>query len=404
MQRNPRIASLPPQYLFPEVRRHAQRYLESHPDAKLISLGIGDTTQPLPLCIAQAIAERALSMSTEAGYTGYGPEEGELPLRQVIAKELYGSAILPNEIVISDGAKPDIGRLCQLFGKEANVSLQDPAYPAYIEAARLAGVTSITLMPCTPENSFFPDLEAFPRADLIIWCSPNNPTGAAATRSQLEELVAYAKANQSIILYDAAYAAFIDDPEIPRTIYAIPGAKEVAIEMGSFSKSAGFTGIRLGWTIVPHTLRLRDGSLLHADWLRLIRALFNGASTLSQAGGLAALSAEGRSALNETLALYKQHARALYETFKEQGFSVYGGVHCPYVWLHIPKSSSWQLFHQLLEERNLITTPGVGFGPSGESFLRFTAFTSKHLMPEALQRLKNLRKLSAFDQKQANTK
>lgn len=396
MKRNPRIASLPPQYLFPEVRRHAQRYLEGNPEAKLISLGIGDTTQPLPACIAQAIANRASSMATEAGYTGYGPEEGERPLRQAISKELYGSLITPDEIVISDGAKSDIGRLCQLFGPEATVALQDPAYPAYIEAARLAGITSITLMPCTPENDFFPHLEMFPRTDLIIWCSPNNPTGAAATRSQLEQLVAYAKANGSIILYDAAYAAFIDDPEIPRSIYAIPGAKEVAIEMGSFSKSAGFTGIRLGWTVVPHTLRLHDGALLHSDWLRLIRALFNGASLLSQAGGLASLSDEGRTALNETISLYKQHAHALYNTFQEQGFSVYGGVHCPYVWLHVPKSSSWGLFRELLEERHLITTPGVGFGPSGESFLRFTAFTSKHLMPEALRRLKNLRELPAF--------
>lgn len=398
MQRNPRLASLPPQYLFPEVRRHAQNYLKSNPEAKLISLGIGDTTQPLPSCIAEAMARRASAMATEEGYTGYGPEEGELILRQAIAKEyemwLGNPTITSDEIVISDGAKSDIGRLLQLFGPHTSVSIQDPAYPAYIEAAYLAGIDSITLMPCTPENHFFPSLENFPRSDVIIWCSPNNPTGAASTRKQLEELVAYARENRSIILYDAAYAAFIDDPQIPRSIYDIPGAKEVAIEMGSFSKSAGFTGIRLGWTVVPHALRLHDGSCLYKDWLRLIRTLFNGASTLSQAGGIAALSAEGRLALQENIVRYKQHASHLYNTFKNQGFSVYGGIHCPYVWLHVPDCLSWELFRALLEERHLITTPGVGFGPSGESFIRLTAFTSKHLMPEALSRLEKLRELT----------
>ena len=395
MQRNPRLAMLPPQYLFPEVRRHAQRYLERHPHAQLISLGIGDTTQPLPSCIAEAISKRACAMATETGYTGYGPEEGELVLRQAIAREYYGNqegiaSIAPDEIVISDGTKSDIGRLLQLFGPHISVALQDPAYPAYIEAACLAGIDSITLMPCTPENAFFPDLEKFPRSDLIIWCSPNNPTGTAATYDQLETLVAFAKKNRSIILYDAAYAAYIDDPKLPRSIYAIPGAQEVAIEMGSFSKSAGFTGIRLGWTVVPHALRLHDGSCLYSDWLRLIRTLFNGASTLSQAGGIAALSQEGRVGLSEMVARYKQHARSLHTTLQEQGFSVYGGLHCPYIWLHIPPYSSWELFTALLEERHLITTPGVGFGPSGESFLRLTAFTSKHLMPEALRRLENM--------------
>lgn len=404
MQRNPRLKLLPAQYLFPQVRLHAQRYLEHHPDAKLISLGIGDTTQPIPSCIAEAMSKRAGAMATELSYTGYGPEEGELSLRQAIAREFYGdnkatsttsisSPISPDEIVISDGTKSDIGRLFQLFGPKTRIAVQDPAYPAYIEAACLAGIDSITLMPCTPENGFFPSLEKLPPCDLIVWCSPNNPTGAASTRSELEELVAYASAHQCIILYDAAYAAYIDDPTLPHSIYAIPGAKEVAIEMGSFSKSAGFTGIRLGWTVVPHALRLHDGSCLHADWLRLIRTLFNGASTLSQAGGIAALSQEGRCALYETISLYKEHARALSATFREQGFSVYGGEHCPYVWLHFPQCSSWGLFTALLEQRHLITTPGVGFGPSGESFIRLTAFTSKHLMPEALRRLENLHTL-----------
>lgn len=403
MKRNPRLASLPPQYLFPEIRRHAQAYLEREPHAKLISLGIGDTTHPLPACIAQAMSERACAMATESGYTGYGPEEGELALRQAIARECYGShhGTLPigvDEIIVSDGTKSDIGRLFQLFGPTVSMNVQDPTYPAYVEAAYLAGITSITLMSCTPENDFFPSLDQLPRSDLIVWCSPNNPTGHATTREQLEQLVRFAKANRSIILYDAAYAAYVDDPEIPRSIYAIPGAKEVAIEMGSFSKSAGFTGIRLGWTVVPHTLQLHDGTSLRSDWLRIIRTLFNGASALSQAGGVAALKPEGQAALQEILALYKQHARALLATLHHQGFSVYGGIHCPYIWLHIPGHLSWELFSALLEERQLITTPGVGFGPSGESFLRFTAFTSKTLMPEALRRLENLHLLTCLQQ------
>lgn len=397
MNRNPRLSALPPQYLFPEIRKHANHYRKHHPDAQLISLGIGDTTQPLPLCIAEAMAKRAEAMATQAGYTGYGPEEGELPLRLVIAnayaQQGLPSVITPEEVIVSDGTKSDIGRLFQLFGPEVSVAVQDPAYPAYIEAATVAGIDKIMLMPCTPENDFFPSLEALKHVDVIVWCSPNNPTGTASTYEQLKTLVDFAKANGSIILYDAAYAAYIDDPALPRSIYAIPGAEEVAIEMGSFSKSAGFTGIRLGWTVIPHTLTLSDGTSLHADFLRMIRTLFNGACTLSQAGGIAALSEEGRNALSTVIAQYKQHARALVSIFKEQGFAVYGGLHCPYVWLHVPQRSSWELFTALLEKRQLITTPGVGFGRAGESFLRLTAFTAKHLMPQALSRLQNLQDL-----------
>lgn len=400
MNRNPRISALPAQYLFPEIRRHAQNYRERHPEAQLISLGIGDTTQPLPTCIAKAMAKRAEAMATQAGYTGYGPEEGELPLRLAIANEYarqgLPSAITSEEIIVSDGTKSDIGRLFQLFGPEVSVAVQDPAYPAYIEAAILAGIDKITLMPCTPENNFFPSLEALKHVDVIVWCSPNNPTGAASTYEQLKTLVDFAKANGSIILFDAAYAAYISEEmntALPRSIYAIPGAEEVAIEMGSFSKSAGFTGIRLGWTVIPHALALSDGTSLHADFLRMIRTLFNGACTLSQAGGIAALSEEGRKTLSTVIGQYKQHARALVSTFEAQGFSVYGGRHCPYVWLHVPEHSSWELFTALLEERQLITTPGVGFGPTGESFLRLTAFTARHHFPQALSRLQALHDL-----------
>jgi len=377
MKRNPHLSLLQPQYLFPQIQQRKREFLERNGPVDLISLGIGDTTEPIPNAVVNGMVAAAERLAQKETYTGYGAEQGQEPLRKMIAEVLYHGRVNPKAIFVSDGAKCDIGRLQLLFGPSAKIALQDPAYPVYRDGSLLQGVSNITYLPCTPENDFFPDLSLAAHCDLLYFCSPNNPTGVAATRTQLEELVAFARENQQIILFDTAYAAYIQDSAIPRSIYEIEGAEEVAIETSSFSKIAGFTGVRLGWTVVPETLKYEDGHPIHSDWNRITSTIFNGASNIAQAGGIEVLKPEGLAEVQKLIHFYRENAHLLREALQKQGISVYGGVHAPYVWAHFPDAPSWETFQYFLEKLHLITTPGSGFGSTGEGFIRLTAFNSR---------------------------
>ncbi|XP_021836504.2 probable LL-diaminopimelate aminotransferase, chloroplastic [Spinacia oleracea] len=403
VSRNPNMAKLEAGYLFPEIGRRRNAHMLKYPDAKVISLGIGDTTEPIPDIITSAMAKRAHDLSTLDGYSGYGAEQGEKKVRAAIASTYYGGlGIEEGDIFVSDGAKCDIARLQMLFGSDVTMAVQDPSYPAYVDSSVIMGQTGkyqkdsekygkIEYMRCIPENGFFPDLSTVGKTDIIFFCSPNNPTGAAATRDQLTKLVKFAKENGSIIVYDSAYAMYISD-DSPRSIYEIPGAKEVAIETASFSKYAGFTGVRLGWTVVPKELLFSDGFPVAKDFNRIVCTCFNGASNISQAGVLACLSLEGLKAMKQVIGFYKENTNIIVDTFKSLGFNVYGGTNAPYVWVHFPGRSSWDVFSEILEKTHVVTTPGSGFGPGGEGFVRVSAFGHRENILEACRRFKELYK------------
>ncbi|KIC75006.1 Aminotransferase ALD1 [Neochlamydia sp. TUME1] len=388
IKRNANFAKLNNGYLFPEIHKRKLKFISDHPQAEVISLGIGDTTEPIPSSIAHAMSQEAMKLGTIQGYSGYGPEQGLNELRERIASQLYFNRISSSEVFVSDGAKCDIGRLQMLLGKHVSVAIQDPAYPVYVDGSIIQGVSNIVYMPCTPENNFFPDLERTPRTDIIYFCSPNNPTGAVATKDQLTRLVDFAKSNQTIILFDSAYASFIQDPSLPKSIFEIPGAKEVAIEVSSFSKLAGFTGVRLGWTIIPQALKYEDGTPVNADWQRLTTTIFNGASNIAQQGGMAVLEDRGLQEVKKTCQLYLENAQLIKVALEQQGWEVYGGTNAPYLWVRFKNRKSWEVFQALLENYHIITTPGSGFGPSGEGFIRFTAFGTRNNIMLAINRLK----------------
>ncbi|OIS98505.1 PREDICTED: LL-diaminopimelate aminotransferase, chloroplastic [Nicotiana attenuata] len=403
VSRNENLAKLQAGYLFPEIARRRSAHMLKHPDAQIISLGIGDTTEPIPEFISSAMAQRAHDLSTLKGYSGYGAEQGEKQLRASIASTFYANVgIEEDEIFVSDGAKSDISRLQVLFGSNVTMAVQDPSYPAYVDSSVIMGQTgqfqkdvekygNIAYMRCTPENGFFPDLSSVPRTDIIFFCSPNNPTGAAASREQLTELVHFAKNNGSILVYDSAYAMYICD-DSPKSIFEIPGAKEVAIEVSSFSKYAGFTGVRLGWTAIPKALLYSDGFPVAKDFNRIVCTSFNGASNIAQAGGLACLSPDGFKAMKDVVSFYKENTEIIMETFKSLGYKVYGGKNAPYVWVHFPGRSSWEVFSEILEKTHVVTTPGSGFGPGGEGFVRVSAFGHRDNVVEACRRFKELYK------------
>ncbi|CAI0448632.1 unnamed protein product [Linum tenue] len=381
VSRNANIGKLQAGYLFPEVARRRNAHKEKYPDAQVISLGIGDTTEPIPDVITSSMSkhifQKCQALSTLEGYSGYGAEQGEKSLRAAIRSTFYADlGINDDDIFVSDGAKCDISRLQVVFGSDVTMAVQDPSYPAYVDSSVIMGQTgqfqkdvekyaNIEYMNCTPVNGFFPDLSKSARTDIIFFCSPNNPTGAAATREQLTRLVQFAKDNGSIIVYDSAYAMYMSDDN-PRSIFEIPGAREVAIETSSFSKYAGFTGVRLGWTVVPKELLFSDGFPVARDFNRVVCTCFNGASNIAQAGGLACLSPEG--------------------------LKVYGGRNAPYVWVHFPGRSSWEVFAEILEKTHVVTTPGSGFGPGGEGFVRVSAFGHRANVLEACKRFRQLYK------------
>ncbi|WVZ55815.1 hypothetical protein U9M48_006426, partial [Paspalum notatum var. saurae] len=398
--RNPNMEKLQKGYLFPEISLKREAHLKKYPDAKVISLGIGDTTEPIPSVITSAMAEYALALSTPEGYQGYGPEQGQMNLRKVIAEKVYpGMGIKESEVFISDGAQCDIARLQMLFGPNVTIAVQDPTFPGYVDNGVIVGQTGgadesgkyagVAYMRCAPETDFFPDLSRVPRTDVIFFCSPNNPTGHVASPVQLRELVDFARRNGSIIVFDSAYAWYVSEGQgKPRSIYEVPGAREVAIEISSFSKFAGFTGVRLGWAVVPDELRYADGSPVARDFDRIVCTCFNGASSVAQAGGLACLATdEGRAAVRDVVAVYKENARLLVDTFASLGKEVYGGADSPYVWVRFPGRRSWDVFAEILEKTHVITVPGSGFGPGGEGFVRVSAFNSRERMLEAVARL-----------------
>ncbi|XWS15054.1 hypothetical protein CRYUN_Cryun35bG0061500 [Craigia yunnanensis] len=399
--RNVNLEKLRSGYLFPEISRRESEHMQKNPDASLIRLGIGDTTQPIPDIITLAMAEQVHSLSTIKGYRGYGDEQGNMALRKAIAGKIYQDmGIKPDEIFVSDGAQCDISRLQMLLGSNVTVAVQDPSFPAYIDSSVIVGQAgeleeetakygNIIYMNCGPENNFFPDLSTTPRTDIIFFCSPNNPTGHAASWQQLKQLVAFAKANGSIIVYDSAYAAYITD-ESPRSIFEIPGAKEVAIEISSFSKFAGFTGVRLGWTVVPEELLYCNEFPIIKDFNRIVCTCFNGASNIAQAGGLACLSTDGYQALCNVIDYYNENAKILIDAFSSLGLNVYGGENAPYIWVHFPGLSSWNVFSEILEKTNIVTVPGKGFGPGGEEHIRVSAFGRREHILEASRRLKIL--------------
>ncbi len=406
LNRNPRLANLASGYLFPEIAKRRAAYAKAHPDASIISLGIGNTTEPLTPHVVRGLADSVSKLGTKEGYSGYGDETGLTALRAKIASVLYGDLVSADEVFVSDGAKCDIGRIQYLFGPDVTVAVQDPAYPVYVDGSVMIGAAGkalasgsgyegIVYMPCTADNGFFPDLSAIPANSLVYFCSPNNPTGAVATKAELKGLVDRARAIGSVVVFDSAYSAFIRDPELPRSIYEIEGARECAIEVSSFSKPIGFTGVRCGWTIVPRELKFADGTPVMADWARLVTTIFNGASNIAQAGALASLDAEGLAETRELTDYYLRNAGVIRETlsgpnFRAAGVEPFGGDNAPYVWARFPGRKSWEMFDRILDECRVVTTPGAGFGPAGESFLRFSSFGHHEQVVEACSRLSKL--------------
>ena len=398
---NENYSKLPGSYLFAEVARRTAAFSAANPDADIIKLGIGDVTLPLPEACVAALKRAADEMADKATFMGYGPYEGYDFLREAIVANDYeplGVKISPDELFVSDGAKSDCGNIGDIFSEDCTVAVCDPVYPVYIDANAMSGRagdwdgekwTNIVYMPCTPENGFFPALpERVP--DLIYLCFPNNPTGMAATKEQLQPWVDYANEHGSVILYDAAYRAYITDPALPRSIYEIPGAEKCAIEFGSFSKTAGFTGTRCGWTVIPRAL-VRGGESLYDMWMRRQSTKFNGTAYVIQRAAEATYSPEGREQIAAMIGYYMANARVIREGLAAAGLEVYGGTDSPYIWFRAPQGQgSWAFFDRLLSEAHVVTTPGEGFGPSGEGFIRVTAFGDAERTREAVERIKGI--------------
>ena len=396
-------------YLFPEIARRTQAFAEKHPGVELHRLGIGDTTQPLTPSVVRALKDGADRLSKADTYTGYGDYEGEKFLREAIC-DLYrerGVDLGLDEIFVSDGAKSDSGNIQSIFGPQNVIAVQDPAYPVYVDTNVMAGRTEsfntvtgqyagIVYMPCHENNGFFPELPS-EKVDLIYICSPNNPTGAVATREQLARFVEYARQLQAVIIFDAAYSAFISDPRLPRSIYEITGAKQCAIEVNSFSKSAGFTGVRLGWSVVPKSLTTEDAPAgkVNALWYRRQSTFFNGPSNIVQYGGAAALSPKGRRECQAIVDYYMNNARIIRDGLTTLGLACYGGDNAPYIWAKTPNGlRSWDFFDTLLRGAHVVVTPGSGFGPSGEGFIRLSAFGRRESTERAMASIKAHLKLT----------
>ncbi len=398
---NENYAKLPGSYLFAEIARRTSAYAEAHPEAKLIKMGIGDVTRPLVPAVVEAMHAAVDDLATSERFHGYGPEQGYDFLREAIAQHDFrarGVEIAVDEIFVSDGAKSDCGNIGDILALDNVVAVCDPVYPVYVDSNAMSGRagdydaeserwTDIVYMPTTAENGFCPEFPA-EKADVIYLCSPNNPTGTVLNREQLSAWVDYANENGSIIMFDAAYERFIVEEGVPHSIFEVPGARTCAIEFRSFSKTAGFTGARCGYTVVPKELE-RDGQSLNAMWNRRQTTKFNGASYVIQRGAAAIYTPEGARQIEETLEYYRNNARVIKEGLEAAGFEVYGAVNSPYVWCKTPEGvGSWEFFTKLLEEANVITTPGAGFGPHGEGYVRLTAFGDADATVEAVERIR----------------
>lgn len=411
---NENYLKLPGSYLFSTIAKKVAAFSEKETRQRVIRMGIGDVTQPLCPAVIQALHKAVDEMGAAETFHGYGPENGYAFLRERMAEVDYasrGANIAADEIFISDGAKSDSGNIQEIFSLDSTVAVCDPVYPVYLDTNVMAGrsgdydtaegvYAGITYLPCTAENEFTPEFSAGKAPDLIYLCSPNNPTGAVMRKEALQRWVDYANENGSVILFDAAYEAYITEPDIPHTIYECEGARTCAIELRSFSKKAGFTGLRLGATVVPHDLRKRvkraDGTTeeveLHALWSRRHGTKFNGAPYIVQRAGEAVYSEAGQRETAEQVAYYMRNAHAMYKALKEAGFAVYGGVNAPYVWVKTPGTmTSWEFFDTLLEKAAVVGTPGSGFGPHGEHYFRFSAFGSREDTEEAMARIRALK-------------
>jgi LL-diaminopimelate aminotransferase len=391
-------------YLFPEIGRRVTAYAENNPDKKIIRMGIGDVTKPLAPSIVKAFQDAVAEMGQENSFKGYGPEQGYSFLREAIAENDYrnrGVDISADEIFVSDGSKCDCGNILEIFGMDNKIAVGDPVYPVYVDTSVMAGRTGnaigngyyegLVYMPCTKENNFVPQIPS-EKVDIIFLCFPNNPTGAAATKDELKKWVDYALANKAIILYDAAYEAFVQDPSLPRSIFEIDGAKQCALEFRSFSKTAGFTGTRCAFTVIPKELKAYTKSgeavSVSALWNRRHCTKFNGVSYPVQKAAAAIYTEQGRKEINSLIAFYMENASILKNSLAKLGFEVYGGQNAPYVWLRTKNGlKSWDFFDQVLNTAQIVGTPGSGFGPSGEGYFRFSAFAGRQAVLEAMDRL-----------------
>lgn len=400
---NDNYLKLPGSYLFSTIAKKVAAFSEAHPDASIIRLGIGDVTQPLVPVIIDALHKAVDEMGHAETFHGYAPDLGYEFLRNAIAKNDYqdrGCDIRPDEIFVSDGAKCDSSNIQEIFSVDNKIAVCDPVYPVYVDSNVMAGRTgtydpaaetwsNVIYMPCTAENNFTPELPK-ETPDLIYLCFPNNPTGTTITKDQLQVWVDYANRVGAVIIYDAAYEAYISEENVPHSVYECQGARTCAIELHSFSKNAGFTGTRLGYTVVPKDLKCGEVAL-HSLWARRHGTKYNGAPYIIQRAGEAVYSEEGKKQLKKQVAYYMNNARIIYEGLKESGYTVFGGVNAPYIWLKTPDHmDSWQFFDYLLEKANVVGTPGSGFGPSGEGYFRLTAFGSCENTKAAIERIKKL--------------
>ena len=404
---NENFLELQDSYLFSTIAKKVAKFTEENPDKKVIKLGIGDVTRPIiPTCV-QAMHKAVDEMGTQEGFRGYGPEQGYDFLRKAIVENDYkkrGIEISEDEIFVSDGAKCDCGNIVDIFAKNNKVAITDPVYPVYIDTNVMSGRSgkysrekeiyeNIIYLPVTAENKFKPELPKT-KVDMIYLCFPNNPTGTVLSKEDLKMWVNYAKDNKSIILYDSAYEAFISEDNVPHSIYEIEGANDVAIEFRSFSKTAGFTGLRCGYVVIPKTLKgyTKNGEevSLNKLWNRRTCTKFNGVSYVTQRAAEAVYTEEGQKQIKENIKYYMENARIIKQGLEEAGFTVYGGVNSPYVWLKVPEGmTSWEFFDKLLQEANVVGTPGSGFGPHGEGYFRLTAFGTYENTKEAIERIKN---------------
>lgn len=389
MKINKNYLNLQESYLFSDIAKRIKDYDESHPGNHIIRLGIGDVTMPIYPAVIDAMHVAVTEMGIKESFHGYGPEQGYAFLREAIQADYtkYGVSLEANEVFVSDGAKSDIANILDLFDQDNVVLVPNPVYPVYVDTNIMHG-REICYMNGNKENDFLPMPDASQKADIIYICSPNNPTGSVYTKAQLKEWVDYANAQNAVILFDAAYACFIQDPELPRSIYEIEGSKTCAIEICSYSKTAGFTGVRCGYTVVPHAL-VFDGAELNKFWLRRQTTKFNGVSYVVQKGALALYTLEGQAQIKETVAIYEENAKIMKETFSELGIYYTGGDHSPYIWFECPDGKdSWTFFDDLLNNTEIVGTPGVGFGQNGEGYFRLTAFNTKENTIEAMNRLR----------------
>jgi LL-diaminopimelate aminotransferase len=402
---NDHYLKLTASYLFSEIARRVRAFGEAHPDAAIVRLGIGDVTRPLPPAITRAMHEAVDEMGRAETFRGYGPETGYPFLVELIAAHDYarlGVTVAPDEIFVSDGAKTDTANIQEIFAADATVALTDPVYPVYVDSNVMAGRTGaldaggrypgLTYLPCTPENEFQPAPPDRP-VDLVYLCSPNNPTGAVMTRDTLRTWIDYAHRHGAVLLYDAAYEAYIRDPALPRSIYEVEGAREVAVEFRSFSKTAGFTGTRCAFTVVPKAIQGRSAGgervSLNSLWFRRQSTKFNGVPYVTQRGAAAVYSPDGQKQVREAVDFYLENARIIRDGLLAAGLTVYGGQQAPYIWVKTPRGlDSWGFFDKLLAEAHVVGTPGAGFGPSGEGYLRLTGFGQREQTEEAVRRIR----------------